>query len=210
VAYEVLVGKPPFARASGIQLTAQHLVQPPPQPSSERQDLPASFDQVLLRALAKKPLDRFESVEDFRSALMDARRREFEPTRILVVDDDPDQRGILELALGAEFDGAEIECVANGAARLEAFVRKPATVVVSDLCMPDMDGKDLTRLLRSRSDTEMVPIIVLTASGGPEEWRELAAIGADRFVVKPVNIGDLVSSIRRAIRERGGADAREV
>jgi len=203
VAYEVLVGKPPFSRVSTIQLTARHLIQPPPQPSSERPDLPASFDPVLLRALAKKPQDRFESVEEFRRALVDATRRAFEPTRILVVEDDPDQRELLEIALGEEFDGAEIECVADGAAALEAFVRRPATVVVSDLCMPDMDGKDLTRILRARSDAQAVPIIVLTASGGPEEWRELAAMGADRFVLKPVNMGDLVSTIRRAIRERG-------
>lgn len=203
VAYEVLVGKPPFSRVSNIQLTAQHLIQPPPQPTSERPDLPASFDPVLLRALAKKPQERFESVEQFRRALVDATRRAFEPTRILVVEDDPDQRELLELALGEEFDGANIECVPDGAAALAAFVREPATVVVSDLCMPDMDGKDLTRMLRARSDAQTVPIIVLTASGGPEEWRELSAMGADRFVVKPVNMGDLVSTIRRAIRERG-------
>jgi serine/threonine-protein kinase len=202
VAYEVLVGKPPFSRASHIQQTAQHLIQPPPQPSSERSDLPASFDPVLLRALAKKPQDRFESVDAFRRALVDATRRALDPTRILVVEDDQDQRELLELALRAEFDGTDIECVADGAAALEAFVRCPATVVVSDLCMPDMDGKDLTRMLRSRSDAQTVPIIVLTASGGPEEWRQLSAMGADRFVLKPVNIGDLVSTIRRAIRER--------
>ena len=203
VAYEVLVGRPPFARASNIQLTAQHLIQPPPQPSSERPDLPASFDAVLLRALAKKPEDRFESAEQFRRALVDATRRAFEPSRILIVEDDLDQRELLKLALDEEFDGTDIECVADGAAALEAFVREPATVVVSDLCMPDMDGKDLTRMLRSRSDAQNVPIIVLTASGGAEEWRQLAAMGADRFVLKPVNIGDLASAIRRAVRERG-------
>jgi len=133
---------------------------------------------------------------------VDATRRALDPTRILVVEDDADQRELLELALREEFDGADIECVADGAAALEAFVRHPATVVVSDLCMPDMDGKDLTRMLRARSDAQTVPIIVLTASGGPEEWRQLSAMGADRFVLKPVNIGDLVSTIRRAIRER--------
>jgi DNA-binding response OmpR family regulator len=43
---------------------------------------------------------------------------------------------------------------------------------------------------------------LLTASGGPEEWRQLAAMGADRFIVKPAHVGDLANTIRRAVRER--------
>ena len=202
VAYELIVGRPPFQAKQGVTLTALHLVEPVPRPTEHRRGLPPAFDDVLLRALAKQPEDRTASVETFRRELLAAKRRAFEPARILVVEDDPDQREILELALGAEFEGAEIECVADGAEALAAFERKPATVVISDLQMPDVDGASLTRRLRSRADARTVPIIVLTATGGPEEWRKLASIGADRFVVKPVNVGDLVSTIRRAVRER--------
>jgi len=202
VAYELLVGRPPFQASQGVTLTALHLVEPVPRPTSLRPGLPQAFDDVLVRALAKVPEERTPSVEAFRRELLAAKRRAFEPTRILVVEDDPDQREILELALGAEFEGAEIECVADGAEALAAFERKPATVVISDLQMPDVDGASLTRVLRSRADARAVPIIVLTATGGPEEWRRLASIGADRFVLKPVNVGDLVSTIRRAVRER--------
>ncbi len=204
VAYELLVGRPPFQAKQGVTLTALHLVEPVPRPTELRPGLPQGFDDVLVRALAKHPEERTVSVEAFRRELLAAKRRAFEPARILVVEDDPDQREILELALGAEFEGAEIECVADGAEALAAFERKPATVVISDLQMPDIDGASLTRCLRLRADARAVPIIVLTATGGPEEWRKLASIGADRFVVKPVNVGDLVSTIRRAVRERAG------
>ncbi len=202
VAYELITGRPPFQARQGVTLTALHLVEPVPRPTALRAGLPPAFDDVLVRALAKVPEERTASVEAFRRELFAAKRRAFEPARILVVEDDPDQREILELALGAEFEGAEIECVADGAEALAAFERKPATVVISDLQMPDVDGASLTRRLRSRADARAVPIIVLTATGGPEEWRKLASIGADRFVVKPVNVGDLVSTIRRAVRER--------
>lgn len=202
VAYELIVGRAPFQAKQGVTLTALHLVEPVPRPTTLRPGLPPAFDDVLVRALAKVPDERTASVETFRRELLAAKRRAFEPARILVVEDDPDQREILELALGAEFEGAEIECVADGAEALAAFERKPATVVISDLQMPDVDGESLTRRLRSRADARAVPIIVLTATGGPEEWRKLASIGADRFVIKPVNVGDLVSTIRRAVRER--------
>jgi serine/threonine-protein kinase len=208
VAYELITGRPPFQARQGVTLAALHLVEPVPRPTAVRPGLPQAFDDVLVQALAKKPEDRTPSVEHFRRGLWAANRSAFEPSRILVVEDDPDQREILELALGAEFEGAEIECVADGAEALAAFERKPATVVISDLQMPDVDGASLTRVLRSRADARAVPIIVLTATGGPEEWRKLASIGADRFVVKPVNVGDLVSTIRRAVRERvRGAEA---
>jgi DNA-binding response OmpR family regulator len=48
----------------------------------------------------------------------------------------------------------------------------------------------------------MMPIIVLTASGGPNEWRRLAALGADRLLVKPVIADDVVALVRRTLHER--------
>jgi DNA-binding response OmpR family regulator len=60
----------------------------------------------------------------------------------------------------------------------------------------------VTALLRSRREAENVPIIVMTASGGPQEWKLLSSLGADRFLVKPVNLDDVVTTLRNAVRER--------
>ena len=68
--------------------------------------------------------------------------------------------------------------------------------------MPQLEGMAVTAMLRARASADKVPIIVVTASGGPKEWRLLTELGADRFLVKPVNLDDLVSTIRRAARER--------
>jgi DNA-binding response OmpR family regulator len=85
---------------------------------------------------------------------------------------------------------------------LEAFDRKPASVVILDLQMPLLDGVAVTVLLRSRAASALVPILVLTASGGPNEWKLLSSLGADRFLVKPVDLDDVVAMVRRTVKER--------
>ena len=68
--------------------------------------------------------------------------------------------------------------------------------------MPKLDGMELTKILRTRASAAAMPIIVLTASGGPDEWRQLSALGADRLLVKPVHLEDVVALVRRALKER--------
>lgn len=202
MAYELLTGKAPFNAADSRALAIMHATEDVPLPSSLRPELPQAFDRVLLQALAKDPRERVASVELFRRSLLEARNDSLEPVRILVAEDDLDFRELLELVLHSEFPGADIECVADGKAAVAAFDRKPASVLVVDLQMPELDGMAVTALVRARPNARQVPIIVLTASGGPREWQLLSSLGADRFLVKPINLDDLLATIRRAIRQR--------
>ena len=59
-----------------------------------------------------------------------------------------------------------------------------------------------TEKIRSRPASKRVPVLVLTASGGPQEWKQLSALGADGFLVKPVNLKDVATLVRRALAER--------
>jgi serine/threonine-protein kinase len=205
LAFELLTGEPPFSASDDLALAVMHARQPAPRPSSVRSDLPRAFDGVLERALAKDPRERTQSVELFRRSLLEARNDSLEPVRILVAEDDPDFRDLLELVLHSEFPGADVECVADGRSAVQAFERKPASVLVLDLQMPEIDGIGVTALVRGRPEARQVPIIVLTASGGSREWQLLSSLGADRLLVKPVNLDDLVATIRRAARERSSA-----
>jgi serine/threonine-protein kinase len=202
MAFELLTGEPPYNTSDDLALAVLHATAGVPLASDIRRDLPRAFDQVLSQALAKDPKQRMQSVELFRRALMEARNDSLEPVRILVAEDDQDFRELLQLVLAQEFPGADIECVANGRQAVAAFDRKPASVMVLDLQMPEMDGMAVTAILRSRPQAQQVPIIVLSASGGPKEWQMLSSLGADRFLVKPVNLDDVISTIRRATRER--------
>ena len=205
LAYEMLTGAPPYEGEGQMGLILQHMVGTLLSPSAVRPGLPPELDDMVLRALAKNPAERTPSVEAFRRELTAAREGNSEPVRILVADDHDDFRGSLEIILGLEFPGAEIECVADGISALAAFDRKRPSVTLLDLRMPGLDGMQLTALLRERDPNATVPIIVLTASGGPKEWAELAAMGADRFFVKPVVVDDVVAMVRRCLRERSGS-----
>jgi CheY-like chemotaxis protein len=105
--------------------------------------------------------------------------------RILVVDDEPDQRFLLRRIF--ERAGHEVTDAADGAAALEAVRQSPPDLVVTDMMMPVMDGPELIRRLRCEPATAGIPI--LAASGDthvacaadevvskPYDWRHLAAV----------------------------------
>jgi eukaryotic-like serine/threonine-protein kinase len=202
IAYEVLTGRPPFTAATDVTLMAQHMLEAPPRASWVRGDLPPGYDDVLLRALRKRPEERWPTAEAFRSALLAVQHALPIPDRILIADDDDDWRALLQVALQSCFPTAEIDLVRDGDRAIEAFDHRPYAVVIVDLMMPNMDGMALTRLLRSRATAAKTPIIVMTAAGGPGEWRRLARMGADAFLVKPIEPEDVAMLIRRTLRSR--------
>lgn len=204
IAYELLTGTHPFRRKGepmwSAVASANATILPP---SSVRPDLPSAFDRVILQALEWNVAQRTTSVETFRRGLLDANQSLAGLERIVVAEDDEDFRDLIEIRLRQEFPTADIECVSNGIDALAALDRKPASVALIDLQMPAMDGVALTERLRTREDCQNMPIIVLTASGGAREWQRLATIGADRFLVKPIQLDDVVTFIRKAVLERG-------
>jgi eukaryotic-like serine/threonine-protein kinase len=202
IAYELLTGQVPLRGPTALATLLDHAVTTPVPPSSQRPEIDPALDEIVLRALAKDPAARTSSAEAFRRELVAARSSTREPVRILVAEDDPDFRELLELLLRNEFPQAEIETVEDGAQALAAFDARPHSVVIIDLRMPNVDGLQLTILLRARATASRVPIIVLTASGGADEWRKLSAMGADGFLVKPVNLEDVVTLVRRALGDR--------
>ena len=115
--------------------------------------------------------------------------------RLLVVEDDP---SIAEpLSAGLRREGFDIELAATGAMALEA---DECDLVLLDLGLPDMDGRDVCRLLRQRSK---VPIIVVTARGDEIDRVILLELGADDYVVKPFGFRELVARIRAVLRRTG-------
>jgi serine/threonine protein kinase len=204
IAYELLTGVHPFKRkgeplwtvvpSEDVQIAL---------PTSVRPDLPSAFDRVLCHALEWNIEKRTPSIEAFRRGLVDAMESDGTPERIVVAEDDEEFRDLIELRLRTEFPGVDIECVGNGVAALDAISRKLPSVALIDLQMPAMDGVALTAQLRNRENLSSMPIIVLTASGGAREWQRLSTMGADRFLVKPVQLDDVVTFIRQALRERG-------
>jgi two-component system, OmpR family, response regulator RegX3 len=116
--------------------------------------------------------------------------------KILLVEDED---AIAEpLADGLRREGFDVQRVATGGAALEAGA---ADVVLLDLRLPDMDGLDVCRRLRERSD---VPIIVVTARGEEADRVVGLELGADDYVVKPFGLRELIARIR-AVRRRSAS-----
>jgi serine/threonine protein kinase len=203
VAFEVLTGRHPFFAddddAEEPEVPSERLV---PLASHIRTDLPAVFDGVLAEALANDPARRTPTAELFRERLLAAGSERREPARILVAEDDDDFLELVRRRLTLEFPSTEVECVHDGSELVEAFDRNPSSVVIVDLCMPAVDGFQVTSQLRSRVHGARVPIIVLTGAGGARDWATLSALGADRFLVKPIDLDDLMAVTRRALVAR--------
>src|SRR5260370_5111528 len=204
VAYQLFTGRPPFEGTTNVNVLLQHASMPVPPASSLRPGLPEELDRALLRALEKDPAARTPSVEAFRRDLASARQGSLELERILIAEDRDDSREALKLSLARGFPHAEIECVSDGKSALEAFDRTTPSVAILDLRMPEIDGMDLTKLLRERCSSANMPIIVLTASGGPQEWRMRAALGAARLFLQPVGAGAVLPLVPRALPARSG------
>ena len=115
--------------------------------------------------------------------------------RVLVVDDEPQLLRTLEIALRGA--GYAVETAATAGEAITAAGAHPPDAVVLDLMLPDRDGTDVCRELRSRSS---VPILVLSAVH--DEQRKVTALdaGADDYVTKPFGIDELLARLRVMLR----------
>ena len=123
--------------------------------------------------------------------------------QILIVEDDD---AIAQpLAAGLEREGFDVTRVSNGEDALEAAL---PDLVLLDLRLPGMDGTEVCRRLRARSD---VPIIVVTAKGEEVDRVVGLELGADDYIVKPFGFRELLARIRAVMRRaRPGTDRAQI
>jgi DNA-binding response OmpR family regulator len=124
-------------------------------------------------------------------SLLDAR------ASVLVVDDDAINRELLSHVLNQE--GHSVIAVEDGSGALEVLERKPVDIVLLDIRMPGMDGYEVCRRIRARPDTQMLPVVMITAEG-PEEKITALDVGADDFIIKPFDRSELLARIRSLLR----------
>jgi two-component system KDP operon response regulator KdpE len=118
--------------------------------------------------------------------------------RVLVVDDEPAIRRFLRASLAAH--GYAIFEAGDGQSALSAVSADRPDLVILDLGLPDLDGIEVTRLLR---EWTRIPIIILSVRG--QEADKIAALdaGADDYVTKPFGAGELLARMRVALRRAG-------
>jgi DNA-binding response OmpR family regulator len=117
------------------------------------------------------------------------------PTRILLVDDEQSIQTLLSYPLRR--DGYEVVQATDGREALERFEERPFDLVVLDVMLPQLDGLEVCRRLRSRS---AVPIIMLTAKSEEIDKVVGLEIGADDYITKPFSMREFRSRVKAALR----------
>jgi len=120
--------------------------------------------------------------------------------RVLIVDDDRDTVGFLKEALSRS--GFTPLVVYDGRQTLSCAKEEQPGLILLDLKMPGMDGYEVLERLKRDEATRHIPVIVMTGTGDEEDKRErVLGMGAVQFLVKPLAIGELLTTIRRVVGE---------
>ena len=119
------------------------------------------------------------------------------PLKILVVDDEPPIRKLLRMGLTTQ--GYQVLEAPNGKAALELLSKEPDLIIL-DLGLPDIQGHELLRMIRTRN--ESVPVVVLSSRGDEAGKVQALDFGADDYVTKPFGMDELLARMRAALRHQ--------
>ena len=123
--------------------------------------------------------------------------------RVLIIDDDRALRDALRRALGLA--GYDVDTAAGGEEGLARIAARPPDAVLLDIGMPGVDGLEACRRLRAAGDR--VPVLMLTARDAVEDRIDGLDAGADDYLVKPFDMGELKARLRALLRRVGQGDA---
>lgn len=124
---------------------------------------------------------------------------------VLFIEDDPMNRRVVRDMLSVA--GADMVEAADGETGLRLLDERDVGLVLVDLRMPGMDGLTVIRRIRARGDAKAsLPVIVVTADGGPTIRADSIEAGADDLLLKPVAMEELFTVMGRLIAQRHGSE----
>ncbi len=119
--------------------------------------------------------------------------------KILIVDDNEPFRKQLTYFLHHE--GFKVLNANDGVEGIQMALQYKPDVIVSDILMPRLDGYDFLRSLKQIKATQNIPFIFISVNNQVEDIRKSMLLGADDYLVKPINLNTLLQSIRVAIKK---------
>ena len=120
------------------------------------------------------------------------------PARILIVDDEPLNRSLLEVMLGGQ--GHVLMTAASGEAALAMVRQQPPDLILLDIMMPGMDGYQVAATLKGNEATRHIPIIMLSALDDRNSMMHGLNAGAEDFLSKPVDRAELTARVGNLLR----------
>lgn len=124
------------------------------------------------------------------------------PARILVVEDEPDLRSLLDRQL--QRAGYKVVLAEDGVDALEKAWGEPLDLILLDLMLPHLDGTEVCRRLKRDERTARLPIVMLTARQEPVDRIVGFELGADDYITKPFNLRELVLRVGAVLRRSRG------
>ena len=124
---------------------------------------------------------------------------------ILVVEDEPDIRELVRLHL--EREGFAVAEAADGRQALDLARTERPNLIILDLMLPEMSGLEVCRILRTREDTHVVPVLMLTARAEEVDRVLGFEMGADDYVVKPFSPRELMARVKALLRRAHGKES---
>lgn len=118
--------------------------------------------------------------------------------RVLVIEDDIDAANVLEAYLRRE--GYSVAIVGNGLIGLNTALTWKPDLILLDVMLPDMNGTEILAALRRKVNT---PVIMITAMGEPHDKIGALRYGADDYIVKPYNPGEVMARVQAVLRRSG-------
>jgi CheY-like chemotaxis protein len=196
VLYKMLTGQVPFPGPEPHEVFFDHLRKKPTPPSKLRDGMPGALEGLVLRCLEKDPEDRFQEAREVFAALERTVEEKAPPPRpggkVLVVDDDPLSRAVVTDVLRAH--GHAVVEATNGYEAVQAALQERPDLVLLDLLMPVLDGREALRILKTTRATAGIPVVMLTSLTDPEEAMLSRETGAVAYLNKPVE-GDVLAMV---------------
>ena len=126
--------------------------------------------------------------------------------KILIVEDDAELRGLFQKVLVK--NGYSVKCAENGEQALEVLENDYTDLIISDVMMPVMDGYELVRTLRDSGN--QTPVMMITAKDAYDDMRQGFLSGTDDYLVKPVNVNEMVLRAGALLRRAQMINSRRI
>ena len=202
VLFHCLAGTAPFERDSDIAILQAHLHENPPEIHRARPELSPGVDDVLHRAMAKDPSERYRSCADLAIDLASALGVTSELPAVprasvgsvIVAVADPGTRAVIKAAIGR--GSIEIVYAENTRDLLALAVGSKPALILLDIALPGEPAVDVCRLLRTAEGVDQAPVIAIAERGRDEQWRAALAAGADDVLLRPFSAFQLLAKVR--------------